>query len=220
MSEAHQHDFPLRVWVHDPDSATSKQFLSALMQKNSGWEITGMPDEANLWCIEHNIANYDWAINLFNQMGIYKPRVIVLAEHFITTPNKRWVFFKTPINTRILNAWLQVNFHHKTDNNTVSALPSELQTGYFKFQFWPNMSLYPDNTTVVIVCSMLLHDWRTRDELLAQDISASLLDRIITDAYNEHNLLHRNKLETTTSIKEKDSKIGLFRRLLNKFSGK
>lgn len=221
-----------KLWISNPDSVLSKVLISGLKLFSTKWERCDDPINASLWCIDASVDDIDSMVEHYSRCSEPKPRVIYLAETFTPMPVSQWVFFKSPINIRVLHKWLLSNkyipdFAHEQDTtDKPQKNKPKWQLYRFKLCYWPNVTQYTDGADIMMVCSMMMHDWCEYSQLIPFGIDEEILLRMLDDADKEDNLMYQSEpidaSQPDTAVAESEQEpekggLGIFKKIFNRF---
>lgn len=211
-----------KLWTNARGHNAAVAFMSAIRIQNHRWVWTHDKDEAALWCICADKPIPDIVTNSYALLS-QKPLVAYLSNDFTNIPFSEWVFFRVPLNVKILHKWLETQklLPEKADMATSNV---KWLHNPIKLSYWPNMSTYNGGSDLVMVCSRLLHDWCRYDDLLAFNINQGTLDGMLKDAVDEGNLVFQDTQmpakndELIVTDEGTKQNVGLFKRLFSRFS--
>lgn len=224
-----------KIWTEHPDNHSVKAVISGLRLYRSDWKKTSAYEEAALWCIASDTDDVDSIYKNYQSIPSPKPEVIFLASAFKPMMDSHWVFFKTPINVRIFHKWLSSK-GFQSEHSVLSSVAADdvsvarWRKEQFKMSRWPNVTQYSNSPNLIVMCSMIMHDWCDYSKLIPLNIEEEVLERVLNDAEKDGNLIFRKKssqadAEAAQAIKDEVNKKsrkrkskGLFRKLFEKFT--
>ena len=156
---------------------------------------------------------------------------MVLAPSWNHIEDPVWVFFKVPLNIKLVYGWI--------DRSLLQRLPpSPLAGQQLRLRRWPNLTRYNvhcapgDSMHLTLACARLLENWASYEEVVAIAKHSPLIDRLLADARHddildtseaaptsEHSPLSGIPPSTPeTKTPEKTNAWSLVKRLLSKFA--
>lgn len=188
------------IWSNNADTNTIRAFRSLVGVRLPDWEWTENAEAANLWCLDLSAEkNMEQLTARYYACSQPAPKVIFLSHEFAAAPIPEWVYFRSPVNTGVLIAWLRANgFSTETsghsDNagtSTAGSRGSQWKNRPFRLKMWPNTTDYSDDTAVVFACGAMLRDWHTHETALQLGMDETMLNRILDDAEKAGNMAFR-----------------------------
>lgn len=237
MNMSHSKVDRMSVWCNDYEHSTFKAFMSALLLIDPCWEKAERFDKAVLWCLVGEKTQLE-SLKVAYRTLDYSPKVVYLAQDFYVPPVSKWIFFKTPLNVRILHNWLKSQdfsevspddesrktndgMHLERERDSSVVKKERWRYNKFKLQYWPNVSQYSDSADIIRIISILLRDWKTYQELPQTELPPELIALMLNDAEEEGNLLYQpTELKSIREVKpkdEEDKSWGFFKSLFNRF---
>lgn len=200
--------------------------MSSLRLYSLHWRWSDSREEADLWCINAETDNIEELEQFYRSCSGQKPKVIYFSEQFVPMPVSRWVFFKIPLNIRVFHRWLLANGFASTtykneDNSNEKNIDEKWKKYRFKLSYWPNITQYTEGADIMMVCSMMMHNWCDYKQLIPFNIDEKILTHLLDDAEKEGNLQYDRQSSTlTNSLKEpstKNENMGLFKKIFSRF---
>lgn len=222
-----------KLWTKQPKKPAAIALMSGLKIYSSQWQWVDKPVDADLWCVNVDADDVDVLAQLYRQARSPKPKVIYLAGSFTPMPISHWVYFKTPLNVRVLHKWLAANDFPaaNTSQPDTSADETSLQstpkwkTHNFKLTYWPNVTQYAGGAEIMMACSLMMHDWCEYNQLIPFNIDDKTLTKLLIDADNEGNLKYYSKPALVGEQTERNNNNepeakgwGIFKKIFNRFS--
>lgn len=215
-----------KLWAAQRDKLPIT-LMSSLRLYSLHWQWCDSQEEADLWCINAETDNIKELEKFYWRCSEKKPKVIYFSEQFVPMPVSDWVFFKTPLNIRVFHRWLLANSFVSTvyDNKSDSEKNADKKwkTHRFKLTFWPNITQYAEGADIMMVCSMMMHDWCDYNQLIPFNIDEEILTHLLNDAEEEGNLRYEQKKlipdnsSKAPSVKEDNENLGLFKKIFSRF---
>lgn len=226
-----------KVWAEHSEDNSVKAVISSLKLYHSRWIRVSSYEDAALWCVSSDVDDVKTIWEHYRSIPAPKPEVVFLASEFKPMEGSRWVFFKTPLNVRVFHRWLRAKgflSEHDVFNATdASANVQEFvharwKKESFRIRHWPNVTQYSNSPNLVVMCSMMMHEWCSYSKLIPFNIEQKILEKLLADAEQGGNLIYRDKVEEgyhqggsadkTPPVSKALRKKGLFRRLFDKFT--
>jgi hypothetical protein len=216
------------VWSPHRDSNSVRAFKAALSLRSEPWQWHEDMKRASWWVIDGTQTTLD---SLTSDLQTQKKNgvihTVVLAPSWNHIEDPVWVFFKVPLNIKLVYGWI--------DRSLLQRLPpSPLAGQQLRLKRWPNLTRYnancapADSMHLTIACARLLEHWASYEEMLAIAKNPLLFDRMLADARQEGILdtsapapvsEHSPASGTPeTKTPEKTNAWSLVKRLLSKFT--
>ncbi len=212
------------VWSPHRDSNSVRAFKAALSLRPEPWQWHEDMKRASWWIIDGTQTTLD---SLTSDLQAQKKNgvihTVVLAPSWNHIEDPVWVFFKVPLNIKLVYGWI--------DRCLLQRLPpSPLARQHLRLRRWPNLTRYSasgapaDSMHLTLACSRLLENWASYEEVVAIAKNTLLIDRMLADARQDGILdtsatapaLNPGTPETKTP--EKTNAWSLVKRLLSKFA--
>lgn len=185
------------IWSNNTGASTITAFRSLTNLLLPDWGWTDDAEAADLWCLdltgETHMAQLTARYHACSQP---RPKVIFLSHEFAAAPVPDWVYFRSPVNSKVLTAWLWANGFSAGAKPTApsdTAGSSGWKTRPFRLRIWPNTTDYSDDPAIVFACGAMLRDWHTHKTALQLGIDADILNRLLDDAEKAGNMEFRHK---------------------------
>lgn len=226
-----------KLWASHQDAMLMTTLMSGLRVFSKHWQWTGDWQEANLWAVDVETDDIKVLEQRYHECGEPKPKVIYLAENFMPMPVSRWTYFKSPLNIRVLHKWmLSQGFETTRKNYHADVLEKDTdakwRTHRFQLMYWPNITQYAEGADIMMVCSVMMHDWCDYNQLIPFNVDDEILAKLLNDAETEGNLIYYSndelsdeeikpieaeKDEVKEEVKQESENLGLLKKLFNRF---
>lgn len=181
------------VWSPHRDSNSIRAFKAALNMRSEPWHWYEDKQMASWWVIDGtqtSLGSLNSALAEHKKSGPIQ--ALILAPSWNNIEDPVWSFFKTPLNTAVLFAWI--------DRCIQQHLPQAVLAGqHLRLKRWPNLTRYnsaidnpADGVHLALACARMLESSTTYEEIAVIAQNRALLDKLLADA-RQAGILHISK---------------------------
>lgn len=186
------------IWSNNTETSIITAFRSLTNLLLPGWGWTDNAEAADLWCLDlENEPQTAQITARYRACSEPRPKVIFLSHEFAAAPVPDWVYFRSPVNSSVLTAWLWANgFSADASQAPSETGDSRWKANSFRLKRWPNTTDYSDDPAIVLACGAMLRNWHTQETVLQLGIDADMLSRLLDDAEKADNMEYRQEQQS------------------------